>query len=114
MVPRSHPRYWFAATWVAAALFLTTVAAAHPGHEYKVTGTVSKVRVQQLRVQQFDVTDAKGDKTTFFATPATEVLIGSTRGTDADIKVGVSVTAEGVENNRGMIEAKVVRLRRAD
>jgi hypothetical protein len=97
----------------AIVLFSSAVAAvslAHPGHQYRVTGIVSKIRVQQLRLEQFDVTEPHGTKTTFFANPATEVLVGKARGTDADIRVGVAATVEGVENDRGMIEAKVVRI----
>lgn len=101
-----------AASLVAVVMLCTAVVpvVAHPGHEYKVSGTVSKVRIEQLRVQQFEVTEADGARETFFANPATEVLVERGRGTDADIKIGAAVTVEGVENDRGMIEAKIVRI----
>lgn len=92
---------------------MTPVLPAHPGHEYKVTGVVSKVRVQQLEVQQFDITDREGAKTTFFVNAATEVLIGRARGSLSDLKNGVTAAVDGVENDKGMIEAKVVRIQPA-
>lgn len=83
---------------------------AHPGHEYKVTGTVSKVRIQQLRLEQFEIIQADGAKMLFLSNPATEVRNGAALGSDTDIKVGVLVAVEGVENNEGLIEAKLVRI----
>ena len=102
----THPTR-LSTTLLAVTLPLVAVVLiAHPGHEYKVTGTISKVRAQQ----QFEVTEGDGARTTFFIVPATEVRVGSARGVIADIKVGAKATAEGIENDKGMIEAKVVRL----
>jgi hypothetical protein len=83
---------------------------AHPGHEYKVTGTVSRVRIQQLRVEQFEIVQADGAKMLFLANAATDVRNGDARGRDTDLKVGVAVAVEGVENDNGLIEAKLVRI----
>ena len=80
-------------------------ATAHPGHEYKISGTISKVHPQQ-----FEVTEADGAKMVFFIIPATEVRVGDARGSVADIRVGAAVVANGVENDKGRIEAKVVHL----
>lgn len=97
---------------VIAVMFSPAVerVRAHPGHEYKVTGTVSKVRIQQLRLEQFEIIQPDGAKMLFLSNPATEVRNGDVRGSDTDIKVGVAVAVEGVENNDGLIEAKLVRI----
>ena len=79
-------------------------AAAHPGHEYHAKGSVTKVRGQIFEV------DGTGGKVTFALVAGTEVFIGKVKGAHADIKVGVRVEVDGIENDRGMVEAKTIRV----
>lgn len=79
--------------------------AAHPGHEYHVEGTISK-----LRSPHFDVKDKDGGITSFMIVPGTEVTLGGNRALPADIKLGVTAEVDGVENDRGIVEAKKVKL----
>jgi hypothetical protein len=85
-------------------LVTTVTVAAHPGHEHHAEGSVTKVRGQI-----FEMEDA-GGKVTFVLVASTEVFIGKIRGAPSDIKVGVLVEVDGIENERGAIEAKTVRL----
>lgn len=85
-------------------LMMVVPVSAHPGHEYRVKGTVTKVRRDVFEV------DDDGGKTVFFIVAGTEFFVGDRRAAAADVKVGLSVEVEGVENDRGMIEAKLVRL----
>lgn len=92
--------------WLLTMTLVTTVrVAAHPGHEHHAEGSITKVRGQSFEV------DDDGAKTTFAVVASTEVFIGNAKGAPSDIKVGVSVEVDGVENERGAIEAKTVRLR---
>ena len=96
----------FASRWVfMAALALSGPLSAHPGHEYSVDGTISKVRSPH-----FEVEDSDGGRTTFLIVPATEVFVGDRRGAPSDIVVGVRAKVDGVENDTGLVEAKMVRL----
>jgi hypothetical protein len=91
--------------WLLTMTLVTTVTvAAHPGHEHHAEGSVTKVRGQI-----FEMEDA-GGKVTFVLVASTEVFIGKIRGAPSDIKVGVLVEVDGIENERGAIEAKTVRL----
>ena len=83
------------------------LAAAHPGHEYHVEGTVIKVRAPH-----FEVEDDKGNATSFMIVPGTEVSLNNSRATATEIAVGVQAEIDGVENDRGMVEAKKVKLTR--
>lgn len=95
--------------YAAAGLLLSTalLTAAHPGHEYHIEGTVTK-----MRAPHFEVTDAKGNSESFMIVPGTEVSLNHSRATTADIAVGVQAEVDGVENDRGMVEAKKVKLTR--
>ena len=85
-------------------LMMAVSVSAHPGHEYHVKGTVRTARRDVFEV------DEDGGRTVFFIVAGTEVFIGQQRATAADIKVGLRVEVDGVENDRGMVEAKLVRL----
>lgn len=93
----------------ATLLLLSTalVAAAHPGHEYHIEGTVTK-----MRAPHFEVKDSKGNTESFMIVPGTEVLLNSSRTTATEIAVGVHAEVDGVENDRGIVEAKKVKLTR--
>ena len=93
----------------AATLLLSTafLAGSHPGHEYHIEGTVTK-----LRTPHFEVKDAKGNSESFMIVPGTEVLLNNSRATATDIAVGVKAEVDGVENDRGIVEAKKVKLTR--
>ena len=95
----------FTAWVVTAALVLAMPVLAHPGHEYKVTGTISKISGPH-----FEVTDSKGSETAFMLVPATEISRNGARGAASDVKVGVRADVEGVENEKGITEAKIVKL----
>lgn len=86
-------------------LLVTVPLIAHPGHEYHVEGTISK-----LNSPHFDVKDKDGGITSFMIVPSTEVTLGRDRALPADIKVGVVAEVDGVENERGIVEAKKVKL----
>lgn len=88
-------------------LSCSVLASAHPGHEFHVEGTVTKVRAQQ-----FEVDEGKRGATLFVLVPGTEVFLNDSRATVADILVGRQAEVDGVENERGLIEAKKVKLKR--
>ncbi|MBY0493872.1 MAG: hypothetical protein K2Y23_06625 [Cyanobacteria bacterium] len=96
-------------SYAAAGLLLSSalLMGAHPGHEYHIEGTVTK-----MRAPHFEVKDAKGNTESFMIVPGTEVSVNNSRATAADIAVGVQAEVDGVENDRGIVEAKKVRLTR--
>ncbi len=81
--------------------------AAHPGHEYHIEGTITKVRAPH-----FEVKDAKGNTESFMIVPGTEVSLNNSRATATEIAVGAQAVVDGVENDRGIVEAKKVKLTR--
>jgi len=83
----------------------STLVRAHPGHEYHVEGTISTTRAPHFAVE-----DAKGNVTDFILVPGTEVFLNKSRAAATDIAAGVKTEVDGVENQRGLIEAKKVRL----
>ncbi len=85
----------------------STLALAHPGHEYHVEGTVTK-----FRAPHFEVEAPKGGTTSFMLVPGTEVFLNNSRATVSDIAVGVRAEVDGVENDRGVVEARKVKLTR--
>jgi len=85
-------------------LMTAVAAAAHPGHEYHAEGLVTTVRGQVFEVED------TGGKVTFAVVTSTEVFVEKAKGAPSDIKVGVRVEVDGIENNRGMVEAKTVRV----
>ena len=85
----------------------SVLVSAHPGHEFHVEGTVSKVRSQQ-----FEVDEGERGKTVFEVVPGTEIFLNNARARVADIVVGRLAEVDGVENDRGLIEAKQVKLTR--
>ena len=91
----------------ASLLLSGALLAAHPGHEYHVEGVVNKVRAPH-----FEVKDAKGNTESFMIVPATEVSLNNSRATASEIAVGVQAVVDGVENDRGIVEAKKVKLTR--
>lgn len=82
-------------------------AAAHPGHEYRVDGVVTKVRLPVFEVEGSD-----GELVAFTIVPATEIVLGGSRATAAALAVGVKAVVDGVENDRGVVEAKKIALKR--
>ena len=92
---------------VSVLIACALVAAGHPGHEYHIEGTVTK-----LRSPHFEVTDAKGNTESFMIVPGTEVSLNNSRATATEIGVGVPAEVDGVENDRGIVEAKTVKLTR--
>lgn len=66
----------------------------------------------KLRAPHFEVEAPKGVTTSFMLVPETEVFLNNSRATAADIAVGTKAEVDGVENNRGIVEAKKVKLTR--
>ena len=91
----------------ALVLACSALALAHPGHEYHVEGTVTK-----FRAPHFEVEERKGGTTSFMLGPGTEVFLNGSRATATEIAVGVQAEVDGVENERGLVEAKKVKLTR--
>ena len=91
----------------ASLLLSGALLAAHPGHEHHVEGVVAKVRAPH-----FEVKDAKGNTESFMIVPGTEVSLNNSRATATEIAVGVQAVVDGVENDRGIVEAKKVKLTR--
>ena len=92
---------------LGASLLSGALLAAHPGHEYHIEGTITK-----LRAPHFEVKDAKGNTESFMIVAGTEVSLNNSRATATEIAVGVQAVVDGVENDRGIVEAKKVRLTR--
>ncbi len=90
---------------VAALAVMSISLSAHPGHEYRVEGVVNK-----LKGAFFDVEVKKGDATTFRIVTSTEVFVNGNKGQSSDIRIGVKALVEGVENDSGIVEAKIVRI----
>ena len=91
---------------IAVLISCAVVAAGHPGHEYHVDGTVSKVHAPHFEVED------KSGPTSFMLVPGTEISLNGSRATATDIAVGVKAVVDGVENDRGIVEAKKVKLSR--
>ena len=91
----------------ASILWSGELLAAHPGHEYHIEGTITK-----MRAPHFEVKDAKGNTESFMIVPGTEVSLNNSRATATEIAVGVQAVVDGVENDRGIVEAKKVKLTR--
>ena len=91
---------------ISVLISCTLGAAGHPGHEYHVEGTINKVRAPH-----FEVEDKTG-QTSFMLVPGTEISLNGSRATATDIAVGVKAVVDGVENDRGIVEAKKVKLSR--
>lgn len=85
-------------------LVTTVRVAAHPGHEHHAEGSITKVRGQIFEVED------DGGKVTFAVVASTEVFVGQAKGAPSDLRVGAMVVVDGIENERGAIEAKTVRL----
>jgi len=92
---------------VVATLALAFLGAAHPGHEYRVDGVVTKVRLPVFEVEGTD-----GEAVAFTIVPTTEVALDGNRATAAALVVGREALVDGVENDRGAVEAKKVALKR--
>ena len=91
--------------WLLTMTLVTTVTvAAHPGHEHHAEGSVTKVRGPIFEVED------DGGKVTLALVASTDVFIGKARGSPSEIRVGALVEVDGIENDRGAIEAKTVRL----
>lgn len=91
----------------ALLLSFAVIAWAHPGHEYHVEGIVTKVRAQQ-----FEVDEGERGTTLFVLVPGTEISLDDSRASVADIVVGRHAMVDGIENERGQVEAKNVKLKR--
>lgn len=81
--------------------------AGHPGYEYRVDGVINKVRLPVIGVESRD-----GDAVAFAIVPTTEIVLDGNRATSAALAIGVKVVVDGVENDRGGVEAKKVALER--
>lgn len=90
-----------------ALLVSGALLAAHPGHEYHVEGVIAKVQGPR-----FTVKDKDGGITSFMIVPGTEVSRDGSRGLPSDIMAGVLAEVDGVENERGLVEAKKVKLKK--
>lgn len=66
----------------------------------------------KLRAPHFEVEAPKGGATSFMLTPGTEVWLNGSRATADDLAVGVKAVVDGVENDRGVVEAKQIKLTR--
>ena len=95
---------WVSCIVLVLGLGTLGVRASHPGHEYHVEGTIKKVRAPH-----FDVEDKRG-VTTFTLVPGTEVFLNNSRAAASDIVVGTRAEVDGVENDRGLVEAKKDKL----
>lgn len=90
---------------VSVLISCAVLAAAHPGHEYHVEDTVNKVRAPHFEVE-------KRGPTSFMLVPGTEIFLNDSRATASEIAVGVKAVVDGIENDRGIVEAKKVKLSR--
>ena len=73
-----------------AALALTVLASAaplaHPGHDHKLMGTITSIDGNKVVIKTTEGKDA-----TFHVIPVTEFKRDKTKGTQADLKVGMRV-----------------------
>ncbi len=93
-----------------AALIAPPGAAAHPGHDHTVMGTVKSIRDHHVEVEAKD-----GKVTLFMLAETTKILRGKVKASAADIKVGERIVAtgsahEGAGHPPGMLLAKEIRL----
>jgi hypothetical protein len=85
-------------------------AAAHPGHDHTVMGTVKSIKDNHLEVEGKD-----GKVTLFMVAATTKILRGKVKASAADIKVGERIVAtgsthEGAGHPAGTLLAKELRL----
>ena len=71
---------------LALTLVLPRLALAHPGHDHKVMGTITAVDASHLVVKATD-----GKESSIQILPATMFKKGKTKGSSADLKVGLRV-----------------------
>ncbi len=71
---------------LALTLVLPRVVFAHPGHEHKIMGTIAAVDSSHLVVKATD-----GKESSIQILPATMFKKGKTKGSSADLKVGLRV-----------------------
>ena len=80
---------------LAAALIAPSIAAAHPGHDHKLMGTISSIDKNKVVVKT-----TEGKDMTFEITPITAFKKGKDRGAATDLKAGMRVVVnigDGVE-----------------
>ena len=80
---------------LALGLLAPIVAAAHPGHDHKLMGTISSIDKNKVVMKT-----TEGKDMTFEVTPTTTFKAGSKRGSQTDLKAGMRVVVnvgDGVE-----------------
>src|SRR5688572_16759445 len=79
----------------AISLLAPVVAAAHPGHDHKLMGTITSIDKNKVVVKT-----TEGKDMTFEITPLTTFKSGKQKGTASDLKAGLRVVVnigDGVE-----------------
>ena len=80
---------------LAAALLVPSYAAAHPGHDHKLMGTISSIDKNKVMVKT-----TEGRDMTFEITPLTIFKRGKAKGAASDLKAGMRVVVnigDGIE-----------------
>ena len=80
---------------LAIGLLSPAIAAAHPGHDHKLMGTISSIDKTKVVVKT-----TEGKDMTFEITPLTAFKKGKNKGAAADLKAGMRVVVnigDGVE-----------------
>jgi hypothetical protein len=80
---------------LCAALLVPSLAAAHPGHDHKLMGTISSIDKNKVVVKT-----TEGKDMTFEITPLTAFKRGKQKGMQSDLKAGMRVVVnigDGVE-----------------
>lgn len=89
---------------LAFVIVLPCAALAHEGHEHRVMGTVSAIHENHLEVKATD-----GKTVAFTLSEKTKFLMGKTKATVKDLKVGDRVVVTGT-GDKAPFAAKEVRL----
>lgn len=76
----------FLTLMLAAAVLAPSFAAAHPGHDHKLMGTISSIDKTKVVVKT-----TEGKDMTFEITPLTVFKSGKNKGTASDLKAGMRV-----------------------
>jgi hypothetical protein len=88
---------------ILAASLAVAPAAAHPGHDHKLMGTIVSIEGANVRLKTTD-----GKERTFAVTAVTKVLNGKKKGDARELKAGMRVVVN-VGNGEEPLKAKEVQ-----
>jgi hypothetical protein len=87
---------------MAAVLALPLAAAAHPGHDHKLMGTLSSIDAKKLVMKT-----KEGKDVTVAVTATTKFLNGKSRGAGTELKAGMRVVVNVGDGKEPLVAKEV-------